>query len=164
MRMNEAAAINAARVRNRNRLAGKWTYRSYLDRPGVTVGGDAAKALGLIFGEGVMTVADTDANIFRAVLDMGGGHMLDLKGTARAAAGRAPAIVQARGIGRAGTPTDGWEYDYLGYLAWTWRDGVAQVPAIVGTVVRATPHGTANAGVVASFIATKQPCPTAREA
>ena len=32
-----------------------------------------------------------------------------------------------------------------------------QVPALVGSVIRAKPHGSAPAGYVASFIAVKQP-------
>jgi hypothetical protein len=36
-------------------------------------------------------------------------------------------------------------------------NGVNQVPALVGSVIRAEPHGSAPAGYVASFIAVKQP-------
>jgi hypothetical protein len=31
------------------------------------------------------------------------------------------------------------------------------VPALVGTVIRAKPHGTSPAGYVASFVAVKRP-------
>jgi hypothetical protein len=58
-------------------------------------------------------------------------------------------------MGRQGTPTDGWEYDYVGYLASTWPNGIGQVPAIVGTVIRAKPHGQSKAGFVASFVCDK---------
>lgn len=150
-------APKAAPIKTRNVFAGKWTYRSYLNRPDVMVNGDAQKALSLVFGEGVFTIDDGDPKVIRGNLDMGGGYVLDLRGSIKAAVGAAPAIAQIRGIGRPSTPTDNWEYDYQGYLAWTWPDGVAQIPAIVGTVVRAKPHGTAKAGIVASFIAAKQP-------
>ena len=52
---------------------------------------------------------------------------------------------------------DGWEYDYHGHLAHQWPNGVNQVPALVGTVIRAKPHGAAPAGYVASFVAVRQP-------
>ena len=54
-----------------------------------------------------------------------------------------------------------WVYDYEGYLVPNWPNGVGQVPAIVGSVIRTIPHsgsqpGTVNpAGVVASFYAVK---------
>jgi hypothetical protein len=155
--MNHAfAAAKLAAAGTDNPFAGKWTYRSYLNRPDVMVGEDAQRALELVFGEGVITVSGGDAKTIVGVLDMGGGYALDLTGSVKGAVGAVPALARIRGIGRAGTPTDNWEYDYCGYLAWTWPDGVAQVPAIVGTVVRAKAHGGAKAGVVASFIAAKQ--------
>jgi len=42
-------------------------------------------------------------------------------------------------------------------LAHTWPNGIDQVPALVGSVIRAKPHNGSPAGVVASFIAVKQP-------
>jgi hypothetical protein len=136
-------------------LAGKWTYRSYLDSPAL-VGGDAKKALALIFGEGVYTLATPSHDVVAGTLDMGGGFVLDLKGTVRAAANETPLTVAIYGTGRLNTPTAGWEYDYRAYLAYEWPNGVKQVPALVGSVIRAKPHGGQPAGVVASFIAVKQ--------
>jgi hypothetical protein len=134
--------------------SGKWTYRSYLNRPEVMVEGDAQKALGLVFGEGVMTLAVTGADV-KGTFDMGGGYVLDLSG--KIVAGTQPGMLEIAGVGRSGTPTDGWEYDYGGQLAKQWPNGVGQIPAIVGSVIRAKPHGAAKAGLVASFIAVKQP-------
>jgi len=54
-----------------------------------------------------------------------------------------------------------WIYDYECYLVPHWPNGVDQVPALVGSVVRTIPHsggqpGTVSpAGVVASFYAVK---------
>ena len=54
-----------------------------------------------------------------------------------------------------------WIYDYDGYLVPDWPNGVDQIPAIVGSVIRTIPHsggqpGTVNpAGVVCSFYAVK---------
>ena len=52
-----------------------------------------------------------------------------------------------------------WVYDYDGYLVPHWPNGVDQIPAIVGSVIRTIPHsgsqpGTISpAGVVSSFCA-----------
>jgi hypothetical protein len=136
-------------------LAGKWTYRSYVNSTGL-VGNDPNKALALVFGEGVYTLETPSSTAVRGNLDMGGGFVLDLQGTIEPA-GDAPLTVAMAGIGRTGTPTEGWEYDYSAFLAHEWPNGVDQVPALVGTVIRAKPHNGAPAGVVVSFIAVKQP-------
>ena len=56
---------------------------------------------------------------------------------------------------------DKWAYDYTGYLVPHWPNGVGQVPAIVGSVIRTLPHSAgpgkiAPAGVVASFYAVRR--------
>jgi hypothetical protein len=137
-------------------IVGKWTYRSFINTPDL-VGDDKTKALDLIFGEGVFTFATPSSTTVTGTFDMGGGFVLDLKGTVRPAAPGAPLTIEMAGIGRAGTATDGWEYDYHGYLAFSWPNGVNQVPSLVGTVIRAKPHNGSPAGFVASFVAVKQP-------
>lgn len=150
-----AAPAAKAAATDRSDLAGKWTYRSYINSADL-VGGDAQKALNLIFGEGVFTFAVT-ASKLSGTLDMGGGYVLDLKGTVVPASHGSPLTVEISGYGRANTPTAGWEYDYHGFAAYRWPNGVDQVPALVGSVIRAKPHDGAPAGFVASFIAVKQP-------
>jgi len=158
-------------------LPGKWTYRSYLNRADIMVGADpgpavnaldpiygqgnaatasqALTALNLVFGEGVMTFDQPSGNNVTGTFDMGGGFVLDLKGTMQTnAAG--DIAVELYGTGRPNTPTDNWEYDYKATTTPKWPNGVDQIPTLVGTVIRAKPHGTAKAGVVASFIAIKQ--------
>ncbi|MCF4126449.1 hypothetical protein [Methylobacterium sp. SyP6R] len=130
-------------------VSGLWTYRSYRNDPAL-ISGDPDKAAQNIFGEGVFDLR-LDGEAVTGMLDMGGGYVLDLTGSA--AAGAEIALV---GLGRAGTPTAGWEYDYRGVPAYRWPNGVGQVPALVGTVIRAKPHGGAPAGTVASFIAVKR--------
>jgi hypothetical protein len=86
---------------------------------------------------------------------MGGGFVLDLKGTTQ----KTPAgdySVELIGTGRASTPTENWEYDYKATTTPKWPNGVDQIPSLVGTVIRAKPHDGAKAGFVASFIAVKQ--------
>ncbi|MGE0536393.1 MAG: multicopper oxidase domain-containing protein [Pirellulales bacterium] len=54
-----------------------------------------------------------------------------------------------------------WVYDYRGFYAPEWPQGVDQRPAIVGSIVRSQPHsgGNAPAGVVACWIAVRQDSP-----
>jgi hypothetical protein len=127
-------------------LAGKWAYRSYLnsaDQP--------------IFGAGMFTFETPSITILTGTFDMGGDLVLDLQGTIRPADNGYPVTVEINGYGRAGTGTAGWEYDYYGFLAYQWPNGVNQVPSLVGTVIRAKPHNGGPAGVTASFIAVRQP-------
>ena len=145
---------------NAQSLAGKWTYRSFLNDPTqVTTAPDEAaaakKLLALLFAEAVFTFRIPDDTTLKGAIDWDGGG-LDLTGKVSDQGGAVS--VEITGNGRAGTDTENWEYDYHGALAFQWPNGVNQVPAIVGNVIRAKPHGAGNpAGVVASFIAVKQP-------
>ena len=136
-------------------LAGKWTYRSFRNITDL-VAGDANRALGLIFGEGIYTFELPSPDALVGTFDMGSGFVLDLKGTVRPATEQAPTTVAIFGTGRGGTPTDGWEYDYHAVMAYELPNGINQRPALVGNVIRAKPHNGGAAGLVASFIAVKQ--------
>jgi hypothetical protein len=136
-------------------LAGKWTYRSFRNNPEPT-GGDAEKLRKLLFAEAVFTFQISSDTSLKGAIDWEGGG-LDLQGTIRPATGGAPLTVAIVGSGRPTTSTADWQYDYHAYLAHQWPYGIDQVPALVGTVTRVKPHGTAAAGYVASFIAVKQP-------
>ena len=140
-------------------LAGKWTYRSFHNSP-VPVADDPKtapeKALALIFAEAVFTFEIPSSTTLKGAIDWPGGG-LDLQGTIQPGAAGTGPTVEIVGAGRYGTGTAGWEYDYRGQLAYQWPNGVNQVPALVGTVIRAKPHGASPAGYVASFIAVKQP-------
>jgi hypothetical protein len=151
-----SSVAKAAAPSSDQSVAGKWTYRSFVNTPEL-VGNDPNKALDLIFGEGVFTFEITPDAALKGTLDMGGGFVLDLQGTARPAAPDALLAVEIVGNGRPDTPTAGWEYDYRANLAYQWPNGVNQTPALVVTVIRAKPHDGNPAGVVASFIAVKQP-------
>jgi hypothetical protein len=152
-----AATAGTATPPADNPYAGQWTYRSYLNRPGVLVGGDPQKAIDLIVGEGIITLDPPVGGTLRGAIDFGGGLGLDLNGTIASPPSAAPPVIYLTGTGRKGTPTDGWEYDYVGYFAYAWPNGIGQTPAMVGTVIRAKPHDQSPAGVVVSYIAVKQP-------
>lgn len=136
-------------------LAGKWTYRSFRNNP-EPVAGDVDKLAKLLFAEAIFTFQTPSDTTLTGAIDWNGGG-LDLQGTIRPATGDAPITVEIVGSGRPNTSTANWQYDYHGYLAHQWPHGIDQVPALVGTVTRVKPHGTAPAGYVASFIAVKQP-------
>jgi hypothetical protein len=136
-------------------VAGKWTYRSYVNSPALVT--DADSALALIFGQGIFTFETTPSLAVSGTFDMGGGLVLDMKGALRPPAGAAPLTLELVGSGRAGTRTEGWQYDYHAFMAHRWPNGVGQVPALVGSVIRAKPHDGNPAGFVASFIAVRQP-------
>jgi hypothetical protein len=151
-----ASTVAAAKVAvpaDASLLAGKWTYRSYVNTTSL-VGDDKDKALAIIFGEGVYAFDPPNGGALTGALDMGGGYVLDLKGTVTQIA---PLSVAISGYGRPATPTAGWECDYNASLAYQWPNGVNQAPALVGTMIRAKHHDGGAAGVVASFIAVKQP-------
>jgi hypothetical protein len=158
-------------------IAGKWTYRSYRNRADIIVNADAepsvkaldaiygqgvetansaVKALSLVFGEGIMTFDPPSGNSISGNFDMGGGYVLDLKGTIQPLAGTGVFALEIFGTGRAGTPTENWEYDYKAFTTPKWPNGINQIPAFVGTVIRAKPHGSSPAGYVASFVSIKQ--------
>ncbi len=147
---------SAAKLRRESAgpLDGAWMYRSYRALPNLVVGDDPAKALQLLFGEGVMTLSAVGGKV-TGTFDMGGGYVLDLNGTAELLAD-GDMLIRLSGPGRPNSPTAGWEYDYRGYLMPNWPNGIGQVPAIVGSVIRAKPHGTSPAGYVAEFIAVKR--------
>jgi hypothetical protein len=140
-------------------LAGMWTYRSFHNNP-APVADDPntapQKALALIFAEAVFTFEIPTSTTLKGAIDWPGGG-LDLQGTIGTDAAGASPIVDIIGTGRHGTATASWEYDYRGQLAYQWPNGVNQVPAFLGTVIRAKPHNGAPAGYVASFIAVKRP-------
>jgi hypothetical protein len=136
-------------------LSGKWTYRSFLNKSAL-VDGDPARALALIFGEGVFDLTQSGTKLTGS-LDMGSGYALTLSGETSPAPADGLEGFAMIGLGVDGTPTAGWRYDYHGTLAYTWPGGINQVPALVGTVIRVNAHGpTSPAGVTASFIAVSQ--------
>ncbi|MDI2076070.1 hypothetical protein [Bradyrhizobium sp. Mp27] len=108
----------------------------------------------MIFAKAVFTF-EINGTSLTGVLDWQGGG-LDLQGTIQPANGPQSLSVAIVSSGRPRTDTDGWEYDYRANLAYEWPNGVGQVPALVGTVIRAKPHDGGPAGYVASFIAVKQ--------
>ena len=133
-----------------NPFVGNWTYRSFVNDP------DVNKAFNdLEFGRGTIVIADAPMAALKGTIG-GPGWSLALKG-ARAYGNPMYARFQGTGV-IGGAP---WVYDYEGYLVPDWPNGVDQVAAIVGSVIRTIPPpggtpGSVNpAGVVCSFYAVR---------
>lgn len=137
-----------------NPFAGKWTYRSFLNDPTLT-NGDPQKLAALLFAEGTWTIKDGPPTSFIGELSFGAGFIMDLKGVVTPAAGDRPAHAHIVGSGREGTSSAGYFYDYDGSLTEHWPNGVNQVAAVTGSVIRVKPHSGEAAGLVASFISVK---------
>ncbi len=128
-----------------NPLIGKWTYRSFLDVPT-----DPKPFEKILFGEGTLEFTAAPMQMIAGTIG-GSGWSLTLSGS-KTYGNPMTANFQGKGTVN-GEP---WIYAYTGYLVNAWPNGVNQVPAIVGSVIRVIPHGTSPAGVVASFIAVRQ--------
>ena len=133
-----------------NPFVGTWAYRSFLNDA------DVNKAFNdLEFGRGTIVIEEAPMQSLKGTIG-GPTWSLTLKG-ARAYGN--PMHARFQGVGQ--VKGEQWIYDYEGYLVPDWPNGVDQIAAIVGSVIRTRPHsgdqpGTVNpAGVVASFYAVK---------
>ena len=115
---------------NSNRtLRRRWTYRSYSNNPDPKVDPNT-----LLFGFGVLSIKEPSFGTLAGTIG-GDGWQLQLKGGFGYGN---PMSARFQGTGVVdGEP---WAYDYLGYLAPIWPNGVEQRPAIVGTIVRTLTH------------------------
>ena len=130
-----------------NLFLGRWTYRSFLNDP------DLSKEFNdLRFGAGLLELGEPDYGRLSGTLG-GEGWSLGLVGGYTYGN---PFTVRFQGSGEIGG--ERWIYDYVGYLVPIWPNGIDQIPAIVGSVIRTVPHsdGQARAGYSASFMAVKQ--------
>ena len=128
-------------------FTGIWSYRSLLNNPDLTV-----EFSDLRFGLADLVLKEPAPGTVTGTIG-GDGWSLVLNGWQ---ANGSPNTVRFQGVGDIGG--EKWIYDYLGYLSPHWLNGVDQVPAIVGTIVRSAPHsaGEARAGLVASWYAVKR--------
>lgn len=133
-------------------LLGTWTYRSLLSNPDMN-----ADFNSLEFGRGNIRIDQAPMQTFKGLI-YGDDWQLTLKGSITYGN---PFTLSFQGKGIVGGAE--WIYDYIGYLAREWPNGVDQRPAIVGSIVRTIPHptgpngqSTAPAGFVAQWIAVKQ--------
>ncbi len=133
-------------------LVGTWTYRSFKSNPDLNADFDS-----LEFGRGNIQINAAPMQEFDGLI-YGTGWSLNLAGSITYGN---PFCVSFQGKGIVGGAQ--WVYNYLGYYIPDWSNGDAQVPALVGSIVRVIPHptgpnnkSTAPAGEVAQWIAVKQ--------
>jgi hypothetical protein len=129
-------------------LTGSWTYRSFVNNPTAGVAFNSLR-----FGEAELVIDAFEPGDFTGRLILGPGAEMALVGASSLGN---PFTVRFQG--RGATPgVEDLVYDYVGYLAPVWPNGVDQRPAIVGSIVRTEPHsGGAEPGFVASWIAVKR--------
>jgi hypothetical protein len=139
----------------RSEFAGSWTYRSFRNNISVVHKTAPQNTDELILQEADFKLeTSTDWWKLQGAI-VWPDRSLDLTGVVRPGGGGQPVSFEIAGTGRAGTATADWQYYYRGYLTQTWRDGGGQSPALVGSVMRAKPHGEAATAVV-PFIALKR--------
>ena len=138
-----------------NPFVGSWSYRSLLNDPDL-----ATSFNDLQFGLGTIVIEEAPMQLLKGTIG-GSGWSLALKGAREYGN---PMHVRFQGKGIVGG--EEWIYDYDGYLVPAWPNGVQQVPAMVGSIVRTVPHSGSTpkgggpppinpAGVVASWYAVK---------
>lgn len=128
-------------------LFGNWSYRSFHRDPDLSLPVNE-----LLFGAGTLVLKQDKPGLLIGSLG-GTGWSLNISGAYSLGN---PNRARFRGQGEINGEL--WIYDYLAYLAEPWVDGVEEVPSLLGTIIRTTPHsnGEAKAGKVASWIAVKK--------
>lgn len=129
-----------------NPFVGQWAYRSLLNDPDLEKPFDD-----LEFGKGTIVIEEAPLGELRGIIG-GPGWSLALYGS-RAYGSPMQVRFQGKGI----VDDEEWIYDYIGWLVPVWPSSTPaqQTAAIAGSVTRTIPHGTAPAGVVASFYAVR---------
>lgn len=128
-----------------NFITGSWTYRSLLNNPDDTI-----QFNNLEFAVAIMKLRRMKNDSITGELDMGEAGMLKMSGFLQYCA-NGTGQFELQGTGIPGTNTQGWIYDYRGFIVPKWQQGINQEDALVGSLVRAANHGNSKAGVVASF-------------
>lgn len=135
-------------------LTGYYIYRSFLNRPEPV--DDFNK---IRFAEGELFLWVAPDGVVQGTLGFPADPFATDKDfmdiTGRVTSWSLPAL-ELEGIGRSETGTEEFDYKYQVSVAPTFPDADRQRPGLVGTVLRAKPHGTAAAGFTASLVAVKR--------
>ncbi|MFS2071224.1 hypothetical protein ACEN9D_20930 [Pseudomonas sp. CT11-2] len=152
-------------------FAGNWTYRSFINKPEILpqldaeniVKDDVAQWSRYMFGQGLMIFHPTVTGGLTGLFRMGDDKTtLDMNIRGKLEVREGVLWVKWNAYGVANSESDGWLYEYEGYIINNWINGSKQVDSIVGSVIRSQPHDDLNpnqtvdrqarAGAVASFI------------
>jgi hypothetical protein len=132
-------------VSESNFITGNWTYRSLLNNPIDTV-----QFNDLEFATAIMQLKRLPNDSISGKLDMGPSGILTIQGFLHYCPDGTGQF-ELRGTGIPATRTQGWIYDYKGFIVAKWKGGINQKDVLVGTLMRAANHGNSKAGLVASF-------------
>jgi len=142
---NKTQPTNQSSSSDKTFIGGEWTYRSMLNNPIDTIPFN-----NLEFATAIMQLSTYDNDSISGILDMGSSGKLIMKGKIYYYNTNISNF-ELQGDGVKETNTQGWIYNYYGFIVPKWKQGVNQVDALVGSVVRSVDHGQAKAGKVASF-------------
>jgi hypothetical protein len=135
-------------------LTGYYTYRSLLNRP------EPADDFNRIrFGEGDLFLWVAPDGRIRGTLGFPAdplGPEKDFMDVTGRVTSWEPVSIELAGLGRPGSGTADFDYRYQVTIAPSFADAVRQRAAFVGSVLRAKPHGTAQAGATASIVAVRR--------
>lgn len=129
-----------------NPFVGNWAYRSFKHIPNLVVDYNE-----LELARGILIIHDFQLGSFSGRLKFSNALQYKLTGSSNFGN---PFTIRFQGKGDA-SDSKGHLYDYVGYLEPIWPSGIAQIPTIVGSVIRTVAHDDRPAGVVASWIAMK---------
>jgi hypothetical protein len=140
-------------------LSGLWTYRSFLNDPKRLYATAPPTVPELILQEALVKLETPTSTTLQGGIEWlsgGGDFLLDLRGWIQPGVGDEPSPFGMVGTGRPGTNTEGREYYYEGHLTRNWPNGINQVPALVGSLIRGKPNPE-SPGRSLPFIAVMQP-------
>jgi hypothetical protein len=146
------ALLAAQQLASPNDVAGSWHYRSFINESK-----PVPDLNSILFGEGDLILDESSTGALSGTGDFGSGDTMHYQGSVTHGSW---VTVRFQGVGT-GPKNKDWVYDYIGVVVPRWPNGINQVEAILGSVVRSAPHsngsgGTVVAGKVASFIAVKK--------
>jgi hypothetical protein len=140
-------------------LSGYYTYRSFLN-----IQEPVDDFNNIRFAEAeLFLIMGTDGSIsgslsFPAEPGVQEKQFMDINGTIEISSDLI--VFNFDGQGRPNTEIFDYSYEYSGYVAHTWENGINQKLSLIGTVLRAKDHGsgnqTAKAGATASFVAVRR--------
>ena len=134
------------------RFIGHWVYRSLRNETEVEKDFND-----LEFGRGVINIESVGEDfISKATLDMGNNYILNLSGELTRRDNEINGV-KMKGEGISGSLTEGWRYDYEGFVIPAWPNGINQAFVISGSVIRVKDHGAAKAGYVGTFYMVRIP-------
>ncbi|MGB3006450.1 MAG: hypothetical protein WBC06_08085 [Chitinophagaceae bacterium] len=126
-------------------LNGSWTYRSLLNDPDWKLTFDQ-----LQFASAIMDLKTFGKDSITGILYWSDNPKQGLNIKGNYYYQDTVLCYSLVGTGSTALGTPGWQYDYKGYAVSTWPRNVKQADVLVGSTLRAKPHGGAPAGFVAT--------------